>query len=277
MCERWAECGTGYGASVIGSPVRNTECSPCPEGTFSNSVSSKSGCSAHSQCQGQRSVVVLKGNAWHDNICSSCEEIQTKDPGHFLRALLPSFFSRHSLSVRRLRHLLTKLLSADGRGKRRHGVSGLTQDQLQTQLNQWISETDLNQIRTLPQLLSEIGAPYAAERLDHKLDRIVTGIRQINHSCEQATNQFSNQDTDQTTNQNTDQSTNQVMDQSANQATDWSIDQSTDQARFMSTTETTPVYQSTTPQSSSQSNTKATTETQPNQAQTRSKQELNQL
>lgn len=186
MCVRWAECGTGTGVTVPGSPVRNTECAPCANGTFSDRVSSESGCSAHSLCQAPGSKVILKGNAWHDLICAgSCEEACRHDGVDFLRRLLPSFFSHHSLSLRRLRHVHSKLPSADVTGKRRRSaVSGLNQDQLKARLDQWILESSPDHLRTLPQILIETGAVYTAERLTAKLTRIQSNIQQL---CPQET------------------------------------------------------------------------------------------
>uniref|UniRef100_A0A8C6TU63 TNFR-Cys domain-containing protein n=1 Tax=Neogobius melanostomus TaxID=47308 RepID=A0A8C6TU63_9GOBI len=194
MCVRWSECGTGHGVTAAGSPQTDIVCSPCVNGTFSDRVSSESGCSAHSVCVAPRSEV-LRGTAWHDVICASPYSLLLitnppalpPDAAHFLRPLLPSFFSHHALSVRRLRHLLGKLPSSDSDSvaKRRRSISRLTQDQLRARLDQWVREAGPAHLRSLPLLLAETGAMFTADRLTHKLGLQKVMEKQVNSASNQ--------------------------------------------------------------------------------------------
>ncbi|CAL9691000.1 unnamed protein product [Knipowitschia caucasica] len=179
MCVRWSQCGTGHGVSQPGSPHVDSVCAPCPDGTFSNTVSSESSCVSHTNCSSINMEAVVKGNSWHDNVCSTCIEAQSQDPLQLGRPLLASFFAHHELSLRRLRHVVSMLPPSGGTGTHRRALSSLNQGQLQTRLEQWISETSLEHLRTLPPILSETGAMHTAEKLRNKLTRIQTGLNQV--------------------------------------------------------------------------------------------------
>ncbi|XP_072304431.1 tumor necrosis factor receptor superfamily member 6B [Eucyclogobius newberryi] len=179
MCVRWAPCEPGHGVSTPGTPFENTICVPCANGTFSDQISSESSCSSHKICSGTNEKIIVKGNAWHDTICATCSDARGKEPVDILRTFLPSFFSRHVLSLRRLRHVLSKLPSGGGRTVQRHSLSGLNQDQLQTRLDLWIRDSRPDHLRTLPQILTETGAFHTAERLQDKLGRVKSTLSQI--------------------------------------------------------------------------------------------------
>lgn len=162
-------------------------CEVCTNGTFSNEVSSESHCILHSNCEAQGLKVMLRGSSWHNTVCSSCEETRTKDGVDYLRQILPSFFTHHQLSLRRLRHVVTKLPSANSRTITRRSVSGLNQSELQAQLDAWILNSSAEHLRKLPQILIETGAHYSADRLQNKLKRIDGSLSQL---CETSTNEI---------------------------------------------------------------------------------------
>uniref|UniRef100_A0A3B4A860 TNFR-Cys domain-containing protein n=1 Tax=Periophthalmus magnuspinnatus TaxID=409849 RepID=A0A3B4A860_9GOBI len=197
MCVRWSECATGQGVTAPGEtrtkPGLNQDivCALCANGTFSDQVSSESTCSAHKTCSAHEKAII-KGNSWHDAVCATCQEARHKGkpatsalltlsyPEDILRTILPSFFSHHTLSLRRLRHVVSKLPSVQGRVLRRRSLSGLNQDQLRSRLDLWIRESHPDYFRTLHKILQETGAAYTAEKLQHKLDRIKSAL---NHIC----------------------------------------------------------------------------------------------
>ncbi|KAM9115805.1 tumor necrosis factor receptor superfamily member 1B [Pangshura tecta] len=66
LCKAHKTCEKGYGVSKPGTDVMNTECSPCPPGTFSDEESSTAFCKPHSVCQS----VSVAGNNTSDTVCS---------------------------------------------------------------------------------------------------------------------------------------------------------------------------------------------------------------
>ncbi|XP_067422760.1 tumor necrosis factor receptor superfamily member 1B [Emydura macquarii macquarii] len=68
-CKAHKICGKGYGVSKPGTESRNTECSPCPPGMFSDEESSTASCKLHRDCQS----VSVQGNNRSDTVCSESE------------------------------------------------------------------------------------------------------------------------------------------------------------------------------------------------------------
>ncbi|KAJ0055203.1 hypothetical protein NL108_012720, partial [Boleophthalmus pectinirostris] len=59
------------------SPFTDAVCASCPNGTFSDQVSSEATCSAHKTCPAHEKAVI-KGNSWHDTVCAPCHEARQK-------------------------------------------------------------------------------------------------------------------------------------------------------------------------------------------------------
>ncbi|XP_041809846.1 tumor necrosis factor receptor superfamily member 1B isoform X1 [Chelmon rostratus] len=68
-CSKYKQCRVGYGVSVPGTADSDVKCERCPDGTFSDSVSSMDRCRPHTNCHGR--VVVKKGDATSDTECES--------------------------------------------------------------------------------------------------------------------------------------------------------------------------------------------------------------
>ncbi|XP_074500206.1 tumor necrosis factor receptor superfamily member 1B [Sebastes fasciatus] len=66
-CIKYKLCKTGYGVSVAGTGNADVRCERCPDGTFSNTVSSTDRCRPHTNCNGR--VVVRKGDATLNTMC----------------------------------------------------------------------------------------------------------------------------------------------------------------------------------------------------------------
>lgn len=76
-CESWTSCVAGEYASTVGTRVRDRECSPCPEGTFSDQADAES-CVAHAACEvGER--LATAGTPTTDSVCSACLPFQAGD------------------------------------------------------------------------------------------------------------------------------------------------------------------------------------------------------
>lgn len=65
-------CSTFVSAGTVHS---NTKCARCPRGTFSGVTSSREPCVNHTDCASAGLVVVMNGTSWHDNVCSTCQEL----------------------------------------------------------------------------------------------------------------------------------------------------------------------------------------------------------
>uniref|UniRef100_A0A8C0QIE1 TNF receptor superfamily member 1B n=1 Tax=Chelonoidis abingdonii TaxID=106734 RepID=A0A8C0QIE1_CHEAB len=69
LCKAHKICRKGYGVSKPGTNVTNTECFPCPPGTFSDEESSTASCKRHRVCQS----VSVAGSNTSDTVCSDSE------------------------------------------------------------------------------------------------------------------------------------------------------------------------------------------------------------
>ncbi|NXY71219.1 TNR1B factor, partial [Glareola pratincola] len=85
ICKVQKKCGKGYRVSRRGTDSTDTECKPCPPGTFSHEESYDTSCIPHTVC---RSVAV-PGNSVNDTVCSnSGTAVPTVLPHTILNLLL---------------------------------------------------------------------------------------------------------------------------------------------------------------------------------------------
>ncbi|NWY95561.1 TNR1B factor, partial [Loxia curvirostra] len=66
MCRTHKKCGKGYRVSRRGTDSTDTECEPCPPGTFSPEESYSTSCTPHTICKS----VAVPGNSRNDTVCS---------------------------------------------------------------------------------------------------------------------------------------------------------------------------------------------------------------
>ncbi|NXJ91735.1 TNR1B factor, partial [Corythaixoides concolor] len=66
MCKVHKKCGKGYRVSRKGTDSTDTECKPCPPGTFSREESYDTNCIPHTVCKS----VAVPGNSINDTVCS---------------------------------------------------------------------------------------------------------------------------------------------------------------------------------------------------------------
>ncbi|NXG85481.1 TNR1B factor, partial [Stercorarius parasiticus] len=67
ICKVHKKCGKGYRVSRRGTDSRDTECKPCPPGTFSHEESYNTSCIPHTVCKS----VAVPGNSMNDTVCSN--------------------------------------------------------------------------------------------------------------------------------------------------------------------------------------------------------------
>nr|XP_046273267.1 tumor necrosis factor receptor superfamily member 6B-like isoform X2 [Scatophagus argus] len=177
MCLRHSDCPAGQGPLSIGTPHEDTVCHVCPNGTYSDVVSAQQNCTEHRSCAAAGLQVVLRGSTWHDTVCASSQELQSRDGAEYLREILPAFFVHQKMPLRRLRQVVHKLSSEDS--KRQGGTSRLNPSELDERINAWIASASAKQVRDLPAALRKAGASSAADRLQNKLRRIDSHLEEL--------------------------------------------------------------------------------------------------
>lgn len=177
MCLRHSECPSGQEVLTEGTSVEDTVCHSCPNGTYSDTVSAHKNCTQHKSCDAPGLELVLKGSTWHDSVCTSCQELKSRDGGDYLKEILPAFFVHQKMTIRRLRRIVHKLPSEDS--KRQGAALGLNLSDLHARINSWIDSATANQIRQLPEILTKTGANSAGERLLNKLQRIDLNLKEL--------------------------------------------------------------------------------------------------
>ncbi|XP_072740262.1 tumor necrosis factor receptor superfamily member 1B isoform X2 [Ciconia boyciana] len=85
ICKVHKKCGKGYRVSRRGTDSTDTECKPCPPGTFSHEESYDTSCIPHTVCKS----VAVPGNSVNDTVCSdSGTAVATVLPHTVLNPLL---------------------------------------------------------------------------------------------------------------------------------------------------------------------------------------------
>lgn len=177
MCLPHSRCQTGYEVLTAGTADVDTVCRPCSNTSFSDSASDEQRCTEHRRCDAAGQRLVLKGATWHDSICTSCEELRSKDGADYLKEILPAFFAHQKLSFRRLQRLVQKLPVENGR--RVAAATGLDSAGLHERVNTWVASATVTQIRQLPAILRKVRAESAGDRLDSKLQRIDSNLAEL--------------------------------------------------------------------------------------------------
>ncbi|NWI21130.1 TNR1B factor, partial [Crypturellus soui] len=73
MCRVHKKCGKGYQVSKRGTDSTDTQCIPCPPGTFSDEESYNTNCKPHRVCK----TVAIPGNSMNDTVCSDSGIVAT--------------------------------------------------------------------------------------------------------------------------------------------------------------------------------------------------------
>ncbi|KAM4629979.1 tumor necrosis factor receptor superfamily member 6B [Polymixia lowei] len=179
MCVRHSECPPGHGVVSKGSPEQDTVCQVCPGGFYSERASAHHNCTAHTSCDAAGQRLVLKGSTWHDNVCTTCEEMKTRDGADYVREIIPNFFVYQNMIIKRLRRLVMKLPSRDGGTAQRENVSNLPRRDLYALINAWVDQATTEDLRQLPGKLTRVNAATAGEKLENKIKRIDHQLSQL--------------------------------------------------------------------------------------------------
>ncbi|KAM4724678.1 tumor necrosis factor receptor superfamily member 11B-like isoform 3-T3 [Anableps anableps] len=178
MCVRHSECPSGQGVLTEGTAEKDTVCSKCSDGTFSDLSSNVLNCTQHKNCSDAGLQLALKGASWHDSVCANCGDLQAGTT--HLKEIIPAFFIHHKIKIKRLRRIVNHLPS-DNVGKKKETLE-LSFSELQSRISRWVSSATLMQIWQLPDILIKMRASHAGEKLRKKLNRIDINLLKQCHS-----------------------------------------------------------------------------------------------
>ncbi|NWV29590.1 TNR1B factor, partial [Origma solitaria] len=94
VCRAHKKCGKGYRVSRRGTDSTDTECKPCPPGTFSPEESYNTSCTPHTICKS----VAVPGNSRNDTVCSD-SGAATALPHTLLNLLLTQSSASHKPEI----------------------------------------------------------------------------------------------------------------------------------------------------------------------------------
>ncbi|XP_052000684.1 tumor necrosis factor receptor superfamily member 11B-like [Xyrauchen texanus] len=168
FCIKHTECPSGYGVQKNGTVHSDTKCERCPRGTFSAVTSSSAACVKHTNCASKDLVLALKGNGWHDNICSTCENLQSDGGVTILKRILPDFFAHEKIRLYKLKRFVRHDLGQRIKGKR----SLTSREQILYYISEWIRDASMDQLNKLPMVLGERNILNTAEKLSKILKEL---------------------------------------------------------------------------------------------------------
>ncbi|XP_041867740.1 tumor necrosis factor receptor superfamily member 6B-like [Melanotaenia boesemani] len=170
MCDRHGVCPSGQGVLTEGTAEKDTVCHICSNNTYSDTFSAHQKCMTHKNCSDAGLQMVLKGSTWHDSLCANCTDV--KDAAEYLKEIIPAFFVHHPMNIQRLRRIVYKLPSEDGKKQERNSGKELDLSDLHAQINTWAASATGSQIRQLLTVLTPTKASGIADRLQNKLKHI---------------------------------------------------------------------------------------------------------
>ncbi|OCT60335.1 tumor necrosis factor receptor superfamily member 6B isoform X2 [Xenopus laevis] len=114
FCVQHKECGPGYLVSKKGTAESDTECAPCPTGTFSAHPSMEKHCQAHTNCSSLDLKVNVPGTTHYDTLCTGClGHYNLKEVNAECDQAVQDFVVHKKLSSRRIRRLQLSLNGQD--------------------------------------------------------------------------------------------------------------------------------------------------------------------
>ncbi|XP_017289342.1 tumor necrosis factor receptor superfamily member 6B [Kryptolebias marmoratus] len=177
MCLQNSACPSGQGVLTEGTAEKDTVCHVCSNNTFSDTSSAHDRCRPHKRWSNARLHLVLKGSTWHDSVWANCGEL--KDGAEYLKEIIPAFFIRQKIKIKRLRRIVHKLPSDE---KIRERPLKLSFSELHSRISRWVFSATSSQIQQLPAVLIKVSVRSAAEKLQKKLNQINTHLTKRCHS-----------------------------------------------------------------------------------------------
>ncbi|XP_010631725.3 tumor necrosis factor receptor superfamily member 6B [Fukomys damarensis] len=160
FCLEHKLCPPGTGVAAPGTPSQNTQCQPCPAGTFSASSSSSEECRPHRNCTALGLALNVPGSSSWDAQCTSCAgfPLGPGEPGtEECDLAVIDFVAFQDISFKRLQRLQQAL---GGPGDQGLSPSREGRAALQVKLRRRLSE--LRGARDVPLLLQLLAALRSA-------------------------------------------------------------------------------------------------------------------
>ncbi|XP_020387642.2 tumor necrosis factor receptor superfamily member 11B-like [Rhincodon typus] len=182
FCLKHYKCPPGFGVKRLGTPYFNTECMKCPKGFFSMNRSAIQPCQKHTNCTALGLKQILRGNAFQDNVCQSCQDSEA--PNSVCSDLLSrkeialcdqaafKFIARQKLTLKQLRMLLENLPGKKISTQHLEGARWTSSGRVQTfrLLKQWkVANFHLNTVNGLMRGLKEANMHNVYTKLLHRL------------------------------------------------------------------------------------------------------------
>ncbi|XP_023683299.1 tumor necrosis factor receptor superfamily member 6B [Paramormyrops kingsleyae] len=166
FCRQHTKCRPGYGVKVKGTAEVDTVCEKCPLGSYSPGGVSEVVCRNHTDCKSLRLQTVLKGGAWHDSLCASCDSLRAGGGLELLRGILLDFFSYHKMSKRKLERFVRQSLYP----RKQH--DSFQNARLQEYLTMWVKVAEVEKLKKLLKMLRRCDLHDAAEKLKKKHSKV---------------------------------------------------------------------------------------------------------
>lgn len=96
------------------------------------------------------------------------------DGAEYLKEIIPAFFIHHKMNIKRLRRIVHRLPTEDG--KKPGEPLELNLSELHKHIAHWTSSATATQIQQLPNIVNKAGATSVGEKLQSKLNRIQTHL-----------------------------------------------------------------------------------------------------
>ncbi|KAE8574322.1 hypothetical protein XENTR_v10003374 [Xenopus tropicalis] len=133
FCVPHKECGPGHRVSQEGTAESDTECAPCPPGTFSDRLSLEKHCRPHANCSSLGLETNVPGTPHHDTLCTRClGHYNLQEVNAECDEAVQDFLVHQKLGPRRIRRLQQSLNGQDKVGREaepnrrlRHSVAQL--------------------------------------------------------------------------------------------------------------------------------------------------------
>uniref|UniRef100_A0A671S981 Death domain-containing protein n=1 Tax=Sinocyclocheilus anshuiensis TaxID=1608454 RepID=A0A671S981_9TELE len=121
----------------------DTKYERCARGTFSAVTSSTSPCVKHTECKSMDLHAVLRGTSWHDNIYSTCENLQNSVLiGHRFRVIHNSYVITFLADLP-----LNVFAFCNG------NIPSIQTNHLHLPISEWIGGASIDQLKKLPMQL----------------------------------------------------------------------------------------------------------------------------
>ncbi|XP_028820325.1 tumor necrosis factor receptor superfamily member 11B-like [Denticeps clupeoides] len=174
-CRRQRACPPGHGVKAAGTPYKDVECEPCPDGFYVSP--NQTTCHKHTDCKSIGQWRILKGTRWHDNICTTCKDLQKKDGLDLLRAFLPAFFLHPHMNVNKVQRLVKHVLKFSGIQR----SAKLPLNELIEFIARWGNQAEAKEFKNLPEQLRRVNLHGAAKNLELKMAKIQNEVKRCSN------------------------------------------------------------------------------------------------